>query len=67
MEKLCRSYRNWALLQKAEYADWVQPMTKKQDPVEIDAVLLIMHSSQSVWSFEEYAKRVLRTARIKIR
>ena len=42
-------------------------MTKKQDPVELDAVMLIMHSSQSQWSFEEYVSRVLRMGRIKVK
>lgn len=40
-------------------------MTKKLDPVELDAIMLIAHSAQSNWSFEEYVKRVLRVARIK--
>lgn len=42
-------------------------MTKKQDPIELDAVMLIMHSAQSIWSFEDYTRRVLRTGRIKLK
>ena len=42
-------------------------MTKKQDPIELDAVMLIMHSAQSQWNFEDYMKRVMRAARIKAR
>ena len=42
-------------------------MTSKKDPIELDAVMLITHSTQSQWSFEDYTRRVIRTARIKCR
>jgi hypothetical protein len=42
-------------------------MTSKKDPIELDAVMLISHSTQSQWSFEDYTRRVIRTARIKCR
>jgi hypothetical protein len=42
-------------------------MTKKQDPIEMDASIMILHSSQSIYSFEEYIQRVARSARIKLR
>jgi len=42
-------------------------MTKKQDPVELDSILLITHAAQSNWSFEGYTSRVVRAARIKMK
>jgi hypothetical protein len=42
-------------------------MTKKQDPIDLDAVMLITHSAQSIWTFEEYMQRVLRASRIKLK
>ena len=42
-------------------------MTVKKNSIELDSVMLIMHSAQSQWTFEEYMERVMRTSRIKIR
>ena len=42
-------------------------MTSRKDSIELDSVMLIMHSAQSQWSFEEYMERVMRTSRIKLR
>ncbi len=42
-------------------------MTSRKDSIESDSVMLIMHSAQSQWSFEEYMKRVMRTSRFKLR
>jgi hypothetical protein len=41
-------------------------MTSRKDSIELDSVMLIMHSAQSQWSFEEYMERVMRTSRIKL-
>ena len=42
-------------------------MTSKQDPVELDAYMLMLHSAQQGQSYERYKQRVDNMARKKIR
>lgn len=42
-------------------------MTRKQDPVELDAYACILHSAERGVSFEDYIKKVADRGRKKIR